>query len=429
MNRLGHFASSAVLWIAFAGFVLLLISLFSSRNAGLSSPAAQPVTLATNTPVARFTPVTPYPTVYFPPGMTPISAFPPPGVTPPPGNPGGRILTPTPRPTAPPPFIVEKRVIYSGGASWVSWSPTGDKILFLEWTRQDTANIFITDPAGTSVKLIARSSGFRTPIAPREYTVLPNPVWSPDGRQILYAVANAAGYNELWVMTSDGGDRVKVADADSHRYLKWLKNGRIAFLRDGLAHTVDQKGQGRQQIGREKIMDALVANLSPDGTKIVDNIGGVLTVMNTDGTGKKMLGATLSGESAWSHDGTQLAYLRTRTEGGSFQSVWIADRDGNNPKMIAGGDEAVGWNYGLEWAPDNTWLAFGHTPPGAGTGTEGAIFVARPDGWGLHPLVTRGVSAPLTWSPEKSLVAFVRYSNPDDLSKTTLELVVARLQY
>ncbi len=348
----------------------------------------------------------------------PVSSLPPP------------IPTPILRPTEVRPFIAEEKVIYSGGPYWASWSPAGDKLMFTKAVAGlNGADLYVIDPQGGAPQRIVHLSSVQAPSLPSDHRLLPDPIWSPSGKQILYTVAHRGGYNELWVAGVDGLRKTKIAEADPHSYLKWLKDGRIAFLRNGFLYTVDARGQNRSQLSRTKFADPLNVNLSPDGTKVVYVANGVLMLMNLDGTERKALGATISGQSVWSPDSGRLLYLQTARGSTSFESLWVVDRDGHEPIMLP--DELIGpgWSYDLSWSPDSAWLSFGHTPTGTGTASEGLLFVTKHDGWGVHAIVIRGVYGGPTWSPDGSHLAYIRFSNPNDLNTTRLELVVARLRY
>ncbi|WP_419925659.1 hypothetical protein [Candidatus Poriferisocius sp.] len=106
----------------------------------------------------------------------------------------------------------------------------------------------------------------------------------------------------------------------------------------------------------------------------------------------------------WSPDGTRTAYVETTyTNSTSVESIYVADRLGNNSKRIATGFIYPNLVQKLTWSPDGVQLAFSHVH---GHGYRGGIRVVNADGssdvaW-LSPCGNRPV-----WSPDATRIAFM----------------------
>jgi Tol biopolymer transport system component len=64
-------------------------------------------------------------------------------------------------------------------ADWARWSPNGDRIIFATQRTAPTGAIWTVRPDGSHLQKIFSGSGNRFPI---------QPIWSPDGTQILFAL-------------------------------------------------------------------------------------------------------------------------------------------------------------------------------------------------------------------------------------------------
>ena len=115
--------------------------------------------------------------------------------------------------------------------------------------------------------------------------------------------------------------------------------------------------------------------------------------------------AELAAERAQS--GTRIAHF----DGGGDHShnLWVMNADGTERRLVL--DEEVsgaGHMNALTWSPDGGWLAFA---------TDTRIYLVRPDGTGLRPLVHQdfGVEPAVQWSPDGSRIAYcaLDISDPD----------------
>lgn len=213
-----------------------------------------------------------------------------------------------------------------GFAIFPDLSPDGSKIAFSGWIGTPANDqVFVVDAATGDGLVQLTSCPAGLPDCFSSY-----PVWSPDGRHLLYIHADGfdADDNPL-------NEQIVVANADGSS-----------------AHAITTGPEPKDQ----------VADWSPDGSKIVFTRGwfgseGVWT-MNANGSGARQLSGCASSDpqpcvdgddwgSSWSPDGRQIVFLR------DFLGLGIADR----PVMVMNVDgsdvHAVTTTPGIHAVP--TW--------------------------------------------------------------------------
>jgi TolB protein len=106
-----------------------------------------------------------------------------------------------------------------------TWSPDGRKIAFVR-TRNTTerhdlgSELWATNTDGSGQRLLMRTA--------RE--LLFPPVWSPDGRKLLFALYDRGGDNsEVYIMNADGSGQRRLTPAGHSP--SWSPDGRtVAFI-------------------------------------------------------------------------------------------------------------------------------------------------------------------------------------------------------
>lgn len=216
-------------------------------------------------------------------------------------------------------------------------------------------------------------------------------------------------------------------------------NGRIAFASNGRISSVDPAGGAEADLG-----PGTAPAWSPDGGRLAFLDGGT-SVMNADGSGRRLLhtgndrrpvwspdgtrlafvtdtggtgalavldvasgatrvvvpaGVQLSWPPSWSPDGTQLAY----TEGAAVDLALVG-ADGSGHRTLSGG---TGLDAGPAWSPDGGQIAYLHAPPGE----LAAVYLVAPGGGpprrltGTYASPTGVAATSPAWSPDSTRVAF-----------------------
>lgn len=145
---------------------------------------------------------------------------------------------------------------------FAAWSPTGDRIAYQQWGRGFQASIYTRTMAGDVRRLTHAPGAFDT-----------NPVWSPDGRRIVFSREAGASPGN-YVMNQDG----------SHLHRLGYDGGSIE-------------------------------SWSPDGTRLTAsrtwgpyNNKNLFVVLEADGTGERRL-VSDGGGPVWSPDGAFIAFV------------------------------------------------------------------------------------------------------------------------
>ena len=176
------------------------------------------------------------------------------------------------------------------------------------------------------------------------------PVWSPDGKKILFD-----GFpGEFHVANADGTGQVRLAD--NGQMGRWSPDGkRIAYIGgpEGNNEIYVMNADGTDQINltNRPSSDGLPV-WSPDGKRIAfasDRTGnGDIYVMDVDGKNVTRLTSESGVDSwpAWSPDGTSIAFTRQPTKDG-FADIWVMKADGTGQRDLTNSpndhDDSPSW--------------------------------------------------------------------------------------
>lgn len=168
----------------------------------------------------------------------------------------------------------------------------------------------IMNPDGTGRRRLPQSQAFAF-----------NAVVSPNGRRIAWKSCCTGG-SSLWVSRPDGTDSRQLLPAIGANGMAFSPDGRwLAFALDmatpfgpaGRIHVIDTEGRGLRQVSPDPAPGTYEYHASPvwspDGTRIAYNNFGVLTIINSDGTGPRPLstGGYLCNAPDWSRVGDRIA--------------------------------------------------------------------------------------------------------------------------
>jgi TolB protein len=232
----------------------------------------------------------------------------------------------------------------------LGWSPDGRWIAF----SRDAG------PRGQESLSVVAAAGGRphrlTDCRPAQCVDV-QPVWSPDGRLLIFERWTRAGQQQLYTVRPDGSGLTKIADGADPQ---WSPNGRrIAF----------------------------------DGFEASDRHGGI-EVANADGSDAHVLfagtGATGPGAPSWSPDGRKLVFFKTPGRPRHYRAeVWTMNADGSAKKRLYRSGCCISYWAPPVWSPDGRMIAFS-------ADSAGGTFVINADGSGLRRL-SRATSAHLSW--------------------------------
>lgn len=254
---------------------------------------------------------------------------------------------------------------------------------------------------------------------------------------------NRSGFGEIWVMDSDGRDRVRLTargrpetDASGGTSPAWSPDGTLlAYASSGDAVAEDQRdveiyvmradGSGKRRLTNDPVHDATPA-WSPDGKRIAfahtpgvgsEEASGVIVVMDAEGQGRAEItrhrearDLVLDSQPAWSPDGSLIAFTRaTYTPDGRVRiAVHAVAPTGAGERLLV--DDAAD----PAWSPDGRSIALTSTRDRHGEtcfhecSPSSEIYVARADGSGLRRLTrSQADDRSPTWAPDGRRIAFV----------------------
>jgi Tol biopolymer transport system component len=243
------------------------------------------------------------------------------------------------------------------------WSPDGRKILFL---REGSLYLMDADGSGR-MKLV-------------DGQAISEHRWSPDGRMVAYVDVRQVDEDvleDLWVIQADGTGKVRVTE-DGFNF-SWSPDGRLVYtsdadLADVHLRIINADGSGSARLTNQA---AFQPAWSPDGTRIafVTLDAKDLFVINPDGTGEMSLTQGLSENDApaWSPDGSRIAFGTTPTAPGPDMQIAVINRDGSGKVLLT---SAPGFDFQPAWSPDGTKIVFTRAEPSG----DSEIHVMNADG-------------------------------------------------
>jgi TolB protein len=247
-------------------------------------------------------------------------------------------------------------------ASEPVWSARGG-IIFSEASSPEVpAKLLLVNPDGSGRRNVpARASG------------LYQPSWAPDGRKIA-ATRFGSGIHVLDVRTGSVRRLKKTSEVDDAPV--WSPDGKTIVFQRRVTGTnwelyrIEATGRGLRRLTRDPLQQINPA-WSPDGSRLAfaeqqRNGNWAISSMEIDGSDRRLLTDPRRSyqDPAWSPDGKKIALV---LQGGSRDSIAVIDADGGRPVRITPRSLVAPTNP--SWSPNSKKVVFAahraeRPPPG-----------------------------------------------------------------
>ena len=241
-----------------------------------------------------------------------------------------------------------------------SFSPDSNQIVFVR-----SGNIVVMPVEGGEIQRVTQEP----------MRILGSPVWTTDGRSIIFAVQSHGDLGGLWRIPISGGLPVPI-----HGLEKGVLNPavsrrgfRLAFELFSSARSIDQidlypTGQSARTLVTTVSGENAGQQLSPDGKKLVfqsDRTGG-LDIWVSDRNGQNPIQLTAMGTAAtprWSPDGKQIVFdVGLARDWREARAIFLVDADGGTPRPLVQDNFS---NNVPSWSHDGDWIYFASNRSGA----------------------------------------------------------------
>ena len=235
------------------------------------------------------------------------------------------------------------------------WSPSGDRILFVSDRERDVEDLYLMNPDGSEIRRVFKGKKRRVNRS--------HPTWSPDSRQIAYAVTDwNRSVSTIYIATlgEEKEEELVIGGTDP----AWAPDG------TGIACSIEERlifvdlrtGARKQFLPKKAVHWQRSPSLSAAGDKLVFSGNNhpvvqerhlrnewqdknTIFIVNSDGTGLQQLVAE-AGPFAWapelSPDGQEVLY--TQAINGAHQILKIDVHSDSQTQLT----QSL-WNFGGDW--------------------------------------------------------------------------------
>lgn len=284
------------------------------------------------------------------------------------------------------------------------WSPDGTRVAYVA--------------SGNDVCVVDANGGTPVNVSNDPTHLNGDPVWAPDGSRLAFE-SYRDGACQIYTVSPTGSGLTNITNAPSQpqTHPRWSFDGsRVAFAwqapdwRVGMMSPDGSNVQTVRSLGSNIGITEL--SWSPDATRLLyvapsaflgpEQVWVVNASANSNPVNVSNSLATRDSSASWSPDGSRVAFVSARSNGGDVYVV--SGFDGltapTNVSNLAGEDSQPAWS------PDGSRLAFYSTT------TPGGIYTVRADGSNRIPLSSTGgdFRREGAWSPDGTRVVFVTSS-------------------
>jgi TolB protein len=221
------------------------------------------------------------------------------------------------------------------------------------------------------------------------------PIWSPDGKKIMFESIRESGKHDIYIMNADGSNTVNLTtrpnSLDNHP--KFFEDGsKIIFNSsrdspedwpddryDYEIYTMDSDGSNQKRITYNLDGWDSYPSMSPDGTTLLwrrivpdpnnERGNSEIFLSNADGTNPRNITnySGFDGYPAWSNNGDKIVYASTNSgEEENFPpGIFVMDKDGSNKRRITDFSKEKA-DVRPWFSPDGSKIVFNRTYIGKG---------------------------------------------------------------
>ncbi len=218
------------------------------------------------------------------------------------------------------------------------------------------------------------------------------PVWTHDGKEILYIGGDRTSELAIYRVRSSGGEsrRIEGIGANAERLTLAAKSNRLLYSTVSINFDIRRADLNAPGAKPQRFISSTRyegnASYSPDGKRIAfsSNRGGLRQIWAADSGGGNVSPLTsfpdgIAAAPKWSPDGHHIIF--DARIGGDLD-IYSVPADGGSVRRLT---DHVGQNHLPSWSPDGKWIYFGSTRAG-----PHEIFRIRPDGSGVQQMTHNG---------------------------------------
>ena len=248
-----------------------------------------------------------------------------------------------------------------------------------------------------------------------------DPVFSPDGRSLVFARSLSEGMQDLYVVDIDSGHERQLTDEGRNVFGVSVRGDRIVFAGNRTGRyrlwTLDYAGENRAQvpIGSTSTVNPVV---SADGSTLAFEVIDRTVSLNAyDLDESAGMNQVLSFNADIMHPDTSPAggRLSFSSNRSGYYEIWDSDLEGQGLRRLT--DFRSGFTAHPKYAPDGCCIVFDARPAGVSQ-----VFMMKADGSELRVLTGDGANAySPTWSLDGSAIHYAAETN-DGLQIMRLDL-------